>query len=50
MHFVKNNQVYRKDLKEKYAMEIQLKDWRVRKDTNILNADDRPFQLAFRKI
>ena len=37
------------DLKKECAMEIQLKDWGNRKDTDVLNANDNLFQLAFRK-
>jgi hypothetical protein len=35
------------ELKKECPMEIQLKDWRVKKDMEVLNANDNLFQLAF---
>ena len=35
--------------KKECAVEIQLKDWGLRKDSEVLNAHDNLFQLAFRK-
>ena len=36
-------------LKRECAKEIQFKDWEVKKDSDVLNARDNLFQLAFRK-
>ena len=36
-------------LKKECAKEIQFKDWGVRKDADVINAQDNLFQLAFRK-
>jgi hypothetical protein len=47
--FVENGLVPSQDLKRECAMEFQLKDWGVRKDTEVLNANDNLFQLAFWK-
>jgi hypothetical protein len=46
MHFVENGEKPSQDLKE-CAMEVQFKDWGSREDTQVLNANDNLFQLAF---
>jgi hypothetical protein len=49
MHFVEYGEKPIQNLKGECAMEIQLKDWEVKKDTEVLNANDNLFQLAFCK-
>jgi hypothetical protein len=47
MRFVEFEEKQSQKLKKECAMEINLKDWRVKKDTKVLNANDNLFQLAF---
>jgi len=49
LRFLENGGQASQELKRECAMEIQLKDWGNRKDTDVLNANDNLFQLAFRK-
>ena len=46
---VENNMEANFKLKKECAKEIQFKDWGVRKDADVINAQDNLFQLAFRK-
>ena len=48
LHFMKNGGESNQEFKE-CAMEIQLKDWGIRKDSEVLNANDNLFQISFRK-
>ncbi len=49
MRFVENNYVSNIEFKSECAMEINLKDWGVRKASEVLNLADNLFQLAFRR-
>lgn len=46
---IENNMQANFQLKKECAKEIQFKDWGVRKDADVINAQDNLFQLAFRK-
>lgn len=48
MRFVENGCKSNIDFKSECAMEINLKDWGVRKNSEVLNCNDNLFQLAFR--
>jgi hypothetical protein len=55
MRFVEFEEKQSQELKKECAMVINLKDWGikkdlgVKKDTEVLNANDNLFQLAFQK-
>jgi len=49
LRFMENGGESDQEFKKECAMEIQLKDWGLRKDSEVLNAHDNLFQLAFRK-
>ena len=46
---MENGGISTPEFKKECAMEIQLKDWGIRKDTEVLNANDNLFQISFRK-
>ena len=49
MRFIENGCVSNQAFKSECAMEINLKDWGLRKNSEVLNANDNLFQLAFRQ-
>jgi hypothetical protein len=49
MRFVEFGEQQSQELKKECAMEINLKNWGVKKDMEVLNANDNLFQLAFWK-
>jgi hypothetical protein len=49
MRFVEIGEKQSQELKKECAMEINLNDWGVKKDTEVLNVNNNLFQLAFWK-
>jgi hypothetical protein len=49
LRFVENGCKSSQEFKSECAMEISLKDWGIRKNSEVLNANDNLFQLAFRQ-
>jgi hypothetical protein len=49
MQFVEFGEKQSQKLKKECAVEINLKDWGVKKDTEVLSANNNLFQLAFWK-
>ena len=48
MRFVENGSRSNMEFKSECAQEISLTDWGIRKNAEVLNANDNLFQLAFR--